>query len=857
MSSTIAIGAAAAAAGVWWLSQQEQKKINPNYGGNLSKGLNSQEEQANVPVCPDGTVYRDGRCWPPGNPCEEANGPGWTLSPDGKFCNPPPSLPGQEYNPCNPDNTEPAMWQLNKETNRCVPAPGVNPCAAPPLGPEYTYREEENDEGEMVGKCFAPDRPPQCPNGYVWRRDDRGEERCMRGNPLDIGLSSLPIYGAVAAEIALSYVAGSAIEAGGRAAYRGVQAAGAAVNPGAAAARQAAIAQREAARAAATAQASARASRIAQAGQRAAMRLRRMVGTPLGLIFMGIAQILIAVLGLHPDEFELCRSGEFDVASLPDWARILIESIPFAGDLFSMIGPTICISTGCVPPNVEQNGLCYPPPRENFWCEGPLCYSQHPQWQNNGQLHTTTHITKNIKMDTGTIPNHCPPGSRLDGVLCYNLPSWANGHITGRSQEVDVDAYLNANADLRERFTVNGAIDRAAVIAFANGPDNGARHVPRNEVRTYNTTGTDVSILAGVAWQNCPAGHHDTGTRCERVHGGGVGVQRECPPGFHPDGVTCRREPRDYAHPCPGYVPNPVGCCLCERPARGGNCDPPRWDGRCTYWGLGNWGGCHRPGHCHPVVLGDTRARRIDHTPLKVLAAGLGSTLPCPAGREVGHDGLCYTACGPGYRREGLLCTQSFDKRSEVLAPFSPSCPPGRIDGAPFGSAGLCYRGDMPAGYRRVVAGTIEQYCPTVPPEWGPIVENVLDIGVACQRARYERGVGQVPMGIRVKARRPEIGPPPVPPSCEERNAIFGALDEAGRDAHVAQLCIKEPCGDDETMDATASFCVADCRKGYRKISRPDENPENPPNEYCIKDADATGPASEYRNRPPRTLKFD
>jgi hypothetical protein len=85
--------------------------------------------------------------------------------------------------------------------------------------------------------------------------------------------------------------------------------------------------------------------------------MARMSGTPFGLIFMIIAQILIAVLGLNPDEFELCRANEFDLASLPDWARILIESIPFAGDLFAMIAPTICIRTGCEPPNVEQHGL--------------------------------------------------------------------------------------------------------------------------------------------------------------------------------------------------------------------------------------------------------------------------------------------------------------------------------------------------------------------------------------------------------------------------------------------------------------------------------------------------------------------
>ena len=925
MSTYAALGVAAA--GAWWLMTKNETAPQPGYGGALPNDENPTPPGTKYEaICPSGTEYRDGMCWPPGNACELANGPGWTLSPDGKFCDPPPSVPGPDNTPPNPCDIPGATeqnWVFNAEEERCVPREGWNPCAAPPLGPDYTYKEEEDDDGEMVGKCIAPNRPPQCPNGYVWRRDAQGTERCMRGNPLDMGLSSLPIYGAVASEIVIGYIAGSAIEAGARVGYnaasRAGQAAVRAVNPGLAAQLAARQAAQQAARQAAVAAAAARQSAMAARAARAGAMMRRMLGSPFAIIFMVIAQVLIAVLGLNADEFELCRNGEIDVASLPDWARILIESIPFAGDLFSMIGPTICIRTGCEPPNVEQHGLCYPPPRENFWCEAFLCYSQHPEWQNNGQLHTTTHITKNIKMDTGTIPNHCPPGSRLDGVLCYNLPDWANGHITSRTQEIDVDAYLNANPDVRAMFTTQqGAVaavpavpptcnavqvyrpspvpgfpgfyvpeirceggtpeipaqgagepvlDRAAVIAFANNPEqNGARHVPRNEVRTYNTTGRDVSILAGVAWENCPAGHTDTGTRCERVHGGGVGVQRQCPDGFHPDGLTCRRPPSDFAHPCPGYVPNAVGCCLCERPpsggaCRGGNCHPVRTScpGGGPWYNVANCrttGGNCDPIHCDPIVLGDTRARRIDHTPLKVLAAGAGSTLPCPAGREVGHDGLCYEACGPVYRREGLLCTQSFDKRSQVLAPFSPSCPPGRIDGAPFGSAGLCYRGDMPAGYRRVVAGTIEQYCPTVPPEWGPVVENVLDIGVGCQRARYERGAGQIPMGIRVKARRQELGPPPIPPTCAEREAIFGALDEAGRETHVAALCIVQPCAEDETMDATASFCVANCRQGYRHETLGVAG-ETEPVDFCVKPADATGPRSEYRNRPNRDLTFD
>jgi len=513
--------------------------------------------------------------------------------------------------------------------------------------------------------------------------------------------------------------------------------------------------------------------------------------TPFGLIFMIIAQILIAVLGLNPDEFELCRSGEFDLSSLPDWARILIESIPYAGDLFAMISPTICLRTGCDPPNVEQHGLCYPPPRENFWCEAFLCYSQHPAWQNNGQLHTTTHITKNIPMDTGTIPLSCPEGSRLDGLLCYRVPEWGNG---------------NGNPG--------------------------------------------VNIVAGVAWENCRPGATDTGVRCEDVYGGGVGQLRVCPSGWVDDGLICR-EPitstmndcpagsRDVAGTCWGVQENCVGGCHGECPCRHRDLFGTCWDQCC---------GCAWRSRVD-VITRHLHERELRVSGGRLEGRAAGSSLPCPGNTSVGYDGLCYENCREGYRREGLLCSRSYNKRSEVLTPFSPSCPSDRIDGGPWGSAGLCYMANLPEGYRRVVAGTIEQMCPWVPPEWGPLAENVLDIGVACQRARYDRGAGTIPFNIRVKARRNPQAAPPLPPSCDERRALFKTLDERGQETHEAVLCIEAPCAEDEDITGDGLICVPRCRDGYRRITRGESV-------YCARDATADAPASEYLQRPNREIDF-
>lgn len=720
----------------------------------LLPGATGGEEN---PTCPEGLSYNpnDGLCYPPQNTttCADMYGEGWMLSADKKDCLPPPGTP---------DSLPP------------------NPCAGTGENGEDLEFWPKEDGGDDM--CHYPDGQPTCPNGYVWR-----DGRCMRGHPADIGLSSLPLAGQIVAETALSYAAYAALDAGARGVYRVGQNAATAVNQTVNASRSATQnaarqAARESARAAQQAAQAARAAAATARTTRFGLMMARMSGTPFGLIFMIIAQILIAVLGLNPDEFELCRANEFDVASLPDWARILIESIPFAGDLFSMIAPTICIRTGCEPPNVEQHGLCYPPPRENFWCEAFLCYSQHPTWEANGQLHTTTHITKNIPMDTGTIPLSCPEGSRLDGLLCYRVPEWAQGE---------------------------------------GNPG--------------------VNIVAGVAWENCRPGMTDTGVRCEDVHGGGVGQLRVVPAGWVDDGLTAREPIRGY--PCPGgWIEEPL---TCREPLRGGNCEPVHCHsvgdcfahGRCGCWG----------GNCHPITGGRVEGRRMGGG--RVEGRGAGSSLPCPANTSPGYDGLCYENCREGFRREGLLCSRSYNKRSEVLPPFSPSCPADRIDGGPWGSAGLCYMANLPEGYRRVVAGTIEQMCPTSPPEWGHVEENVLDIGVGCQRARYNRGAGTVPFDIRVKARRNPQQAPPLPPSCDERRALFASLDAAGQYTHEEQLCIEAPCAADEDMTGDGMACVPRCRDGFRAINRGEDV-------YCARDATADAPAEEYRQRPIREIDF-
>jgi hypothetical protein len=169
-------------------------------------------------------------------------------------------------------------------------------------------------------------------------------------------------------------------------------------------------------------------------------------------------------------------------------------------------------------------------------------------------------------------------------------------------------------------------------------------------------------IIAGVAWEGCKPGFKDTGIRCENIVGGGVGQLKVCPPGWTNDGLTCR-EPISMSS-CPaGWVDDGL---ICRNPIR---CDPVSWDGCCNRGLFGECYGCARGGGCRG---GETSTKTLSGGNVK--GRGAGSDLPCPPGTaDTIGDGLCYSDCDPvgtGRRREGLFCTASYTKRSEILANF-------------------------------------------------------------------------------------------------------------------------------------------------------------------------------------------
>ena len=237
------------------------------------------------------------------------------------------------------------------------------------------------------------------------------------------------------------------------------------------------------------------------------------------------------------------------------------------------------------------------------------------------------------------------------------------------------------------------------------------------------------TVVMGTAWQNCPPGSTDTGVRCEDFYGGGVGT-----------------------------IPNKRGC---------GDYNITN----CRDDGTSLWSDWRCNTYCNSSsrdALGNCWA-----WDLKTDCGGEGKIVKalwersyCPDGKEM-IDGLCYNGCSEGYRREGLLCTRSFTKRSDVLSPNGNLCPDGKVD-----IAGLCYTSDanMPQGYRRKVIGTLDQDCPADKEEWKgyAMFYPTQDIGVSCQKASYTRTPFPKFSIYGMRKREPPPDPPdePLPGLC-------------------------------------------------------------------------------------------
>lgn len=141
--------------------------------------------------------------------------------------------------------------------------------------------------------------------------------------------------------------------------------------------------------------------------------------TPLTAISISLSIALLAAG--DKARFEKDSPDDKDWETVPEGARVAIEAVPLIGDIISIIAPFVAFKEGCPAGTAEQNGLCYEPPKPGFECEAFLCYA-HDYPGFNPLSETQAHLTKRILMDTGTIPDRCPPGQShgAGGAFCYD-----------------------------------------------------------------------------------------------------------------------------------------------------------------------------------------------------------------------------------------------------------------------------------------------------------------------------------------------------------------------------------------------------------------------------------------------------
>jgi len=517
---------------------------------------------------------------------------------------------------------------------------------------------------------------------------------------------------------------------------------------------------------------------IAGKAGKGASLLTKIKGTPFSFIITIIATILSSVLDLDPDGFEACKPGEFDYSTLPDWAKVIIEAVPFVGDLLMLLGPVMCMGKGCKDDEEEQNGLCYKKPLEGWWCDSFLCYAQDNEltidrvgFTNNGQLHTTTHMTKDVRSDLGRPRLEvgvCPPGTRKDsaGALCY-----------------------------------------------PNVPDN------------WN-------IVWGVAWEGCGEGERDDGAFCAKE------TINPCGEGQWEVGRDCWGNRTD----------NIIDCF--NHPASGGECR--RWGvehcswspGTCTSWGRNectSWGALGETCIWNAAACNSwgqnlctmNYAECADWAPI----VGCGTSAI-----NVPELKTTFAARGWGFssRAKGSRALAGTEKELE--------CPPGMEKMAGWNET--CYdKSTWPPGYQMQSAGLISQICPRVldssPARQKQEFNDFEDIGVSCQRARYNRGVGTpaISMYIKKKKEQPPNLPPPL---CKDKADVISDPDNL-------LLCINEGCADDEKPNDDYSLCNQVCRPLY-----------NDEGEFCTRPANIKDPitgqiyetADSYQKRAPREISF-
>ena len=239
--------------------------------------------------------------------------------------------------------------------------------------------------------------------------------------------------------------------------------------------------------------------------------------TPWGLLFTALTMSLSAALDLGVEDFHPCDAGDFDFDTLPMWAKLIIEQVPFVGDLYSMVGDLLCASDKCLDGEESGEGIgagfCYKPCNASFRSDGAtLCWKQYPSFENNGQLHTITSVTKKITLNTGKPLSTCDPSQDKDGLLCYSKCKsgmngvgpvcWANIQNVGVGTAVELEPC--ASGWVNDGLTCRKPITCAQGLDFFKHGCSGGEVVGR--LHNGGVCPSDREKIDGLCYKRCPAG---------------------------------------------------------------------------------------------------------------------------------------------------------------------------------------------------------------------------------------------------------------------------------------------------------------------------------------------------------------
>lgn len=379
----------------------------------------------------------------------------------------------------------------------------------------------------------------------------------------------------------------------------------------------------------------------------------------------------------------------------------------------------------------------------------------------------------------------CPAGTQEENLLCYEPPKdgWSCEAFlcTPNSSTYGFNPLSETKLHMTKRVELDtGTIPFTCPAGQEHG-DGG--------LFCYNKPDWASNIVLGTAWEGCRYGT-DTGIRCEDFYGGGVGT------------IPLRKGCGDFnITNCRDDGTSLWSDWRCNTWADPIHCDPMHWDGCCNRGLFGECYGCVRGGACHGGDVHTTCSGSAS------IVKPLWDLQYCGEGKEMVNS-LCYDKCKPDYHREGLLCTRSYTKRSEVLTPHPNVCEASRSTNI----ADLCYENPIREGYERQAVGFVTQKVPADKEEWKsyPMFYGSVDFGTFTQKASYTRKPNPK---FSIYGKR-KVEPPPDPPE-EPTPPLCSTLPKLADGVEGDRLCRLKDTPTGFNMSPDGLYFYKKCRDLY------------------------------------------